>query len=92
MPLPASPRHESEVQQLLGKPEPLPAGAASRPAEPLEQYKALVRYAVAQLPPDTAPAVLLEALEFTKQVVVGGLTKRLRQSGGDPGDKVVNLR
>ena len=44
------------------------------------------------MPPDTAPAVLLEALDFTKQVVVGGLTKRLRQSGGDPGDKVVNLR
>lgn len=91
LPLPASPRHESEVQQLLGEPELSPAGAASRPAEPLEQFKALVRYAVAQLPSDAAHAVLLEALEFTEQVVVGGLTRRL-QSSGDPGDKVVNLR
>jgi hypothetical protein len=91
LPLPASPRHESEVRQLLGEPEP-PADVTPRPAEPLDQFKAFLRYTEARLPADASPAVLLAAIDQTK-LLLARLTKRLRQSGGDQGDKVVvNLR
>jgi hypothetical protein len=88
-----SPRHESEVRQLLGEPEPSPAsGVTLRPAEPLDQFRVFLRYAEARLPTDASPAVLLAAIDQTK-LLLARLMKRLRQSGGDRGDKVVvNLR
>ena len=86
LPLPASPSHEPEVQEQLGEGAPLPAG-------PIVEFRAFLRYAEARLPADASPAMLLEAVDQTKQLL-GRLTKRLRRSGGDDGDEqvVVNLR
>jgi hypothetical protein len=92
LPLPASPRHELEVRQRLGEPEPAPADVNPRPAEPLDQFKAFLRYTEARLPADASPAVLLAAIDQTK-LLLARLTKLLRQSGDDQSGKVVvNLR
>jgi hypothetical protein len=85
IPVAAAPRHEPEVQEQLGE--------ATLSAGPIVEFRNFLRYAEARLPPDAVTAVLLEAVDQTKQLL-GRLTKRLRRSGGDDGDDkvVVNLR
>ncbi len=60
---------ESEVRELLGGRDP-------RPAEPLDQFKAFLRYTEARPPADASPAVLLAAIDQTK-LLLARLTKRL---------------
>ena len=76
------------ISPVVDEPQPSPAEMVLKAEGPIDQFKAFLRYAEARVPPDAPSAVLLEAVDQTKQLL-GRLTKRLRQSGGDHGDTVV---